>query len=255
MDTSTLLFLRGVATLSLLLLLITVENLFPFRKKIDATLSHYTVNLAMMGVNALAMLPVSTIFIGYMATKGVGHISYPKSHLLQAFLFLFLFDGITYLLHRLSHLVPLLWRFHRVHHSDRDLNVTSASRFHIGELLLLTPVRWMLMILCGTPPVLVMLFEGVLVAAAQFGHSNFCLPKRWEERVRLIFVTPDLHRTHHSDKLHETNSNYGTIFSCWDRLFGTYQKMPEEKMVTGIKEYADKADQTFFRLLTMPFRD
>ncbi len=156
------------------------------------------------------------------------------------------------------HKVPWLWRVHRTHHADLDIDVSTGVRFHPIEILLSMLIKMAVVILVGIPVAAVIVFEVVLNATSMFNHSNVAMP-RWLDRiVRLIVVTPDMHRTHHSVLRHETDSNYGFNLPWWDRLFGTYRAEPQaghEQMIIGLPEFRAPAELRLDRLLTQPFRD
>ena len=167
-------------------------------------------------------------------------------------------DLAIYLQHRVFHAVPLLWRFHRMHHADVDLDVTSGARFHPAEILLSLGIKFVVITALGVPPVAVLLFEIALNGTAMFNHSNVSVPALAERLLRWLVVTPDMHRVHHSVVRRETDSNFGFNFPWWDRLFGTYRPEPEaghEKMTLGLEEFRNPKEQRLDRLLTQPFRN
>jgi sterol desaturase/sphingolipid hydroxylase (fatty acid hydroxylase superfamily) len=131
-------------------------------------------------------------------------------------------DGVSYAWHRANHGLPLLWRFHQVHHSDPKFTATTALRFHFGELLLALPVRLLAVALLGISIPGVIAFELVFAFANFFEHGDIDLPLEFEKRFAILFITPALHRRHHSCEARLLNSNYGTIFSFWDRLFSSF---------------------------------
>lgn len=131
-------------------------------------------------------------------------------------------DFISYAWHRANHRVPFLWRFHRVHHSDASFTVSTAARFHPGEILLSLPVRLLAVILLGAPSAAVVVFEVVFAFANFFEHGNIALHRRLERHLATLFVTPALHRLHHANRRPDLDSNFGTIFTLWDRILGTY---------------------------------
>jgi sterol desaturase/sphingolipid hydroxylase (fatty acid hydroxylase superfamily) len=167
-------------------------------------------------------------------------------------------DLAIYLQHVLFHAVPALWRLHRMHHADLDIDVTTGARFHPIEILLSMGIKLGVVAALGTPAVAVLAFEVLLNATSMFNHSNVRMPI-WLDRVlRWIVVTPDMHRVHHSIIARETNSNFGFNLPWWDRLFGTYRDQPEaghETMTIGIEQFRDPAEQRLDRMLTQPFRD
>lgn len=250
--------LRGLASFGGLFLFMAIENLFPFRKRVDPLLRHYGVNLLIAGGNA-AILGVAfgwavVAYARFLEARGIGLLHlFPVGLGWNIVLSLLFLDFVTYGWHLAYHRLPLLWRLHRVHHTDRDLDVTSASRFHLGEIGLSTLLRLGAMTLWGPAWLSIVVFEGALLLAAQFQHSNFRIPEPFDSAVRWLFVTPDMHRVHHSDLPAETNSNYSTIFSFWDRSIGTYRMAPQERLVIGLKEYPRREDRTLFKLMAMPF--
>jgi sterol desaturase/sphingolipid hydroxylase (fatty acid hydroxylase superfamily) len=169
-----------------------------------------------------------------------------------------LLDLAIYLQHRMVHAVPLLWRFHRMHHADVELDVTSGARFHPVEILFSLGIKFLVVSALGAPPVAVLLFEIVLNGTAMFNHSNVRVPVLIDRILRCVVVTPDMHRVHHSVLRHETDSNFGFNFPWWDRLFGTYRAEPEaghEHMTLGLEEFRDPKEARLDRLLTQPFRN
>jgi sterol desaturase/sphingolipid hydroxylase (fatty acid hydroxylase superfamily) len=131
-------------------------------------------------------------------------------------------DLVSYIWHRANHVVPFLWRFHQAHHSDSDYTVTTALRFHPGELLLALPVRLLAVAALGVPIAGVIIFEVIFAFANFYVHGNIDLPLKIERTLGRLFVTPALHRRHHGREARLLNTNYGTIFTIWDRLLGSY---------------------------------
>jgi sterol desaturase/sphingolipid hydroxylase (fatty acid hydroxylase superfamily) len=167
-------------------------------------------------------------------------------------------DLAIYLQHVLFHAVPALWRLHRMHHADLEVDVSTGARFHPIEILLSMGLKLGVVVALGAPAVAVLIFEVLLNATSMFNHSNVRMPVKLERVLRLIVVTPDMHRVHHSIAARETNSNFGFNLPWWDRLFGTYRAQPaagHEAMTLGIEQFRDPAEQRLDRMLTQPFRD
>ncbi len=166
-------------------------------------------------------------------------------------------DGLIYLQHVMFHAVPVFWRLHRVHHADLDFDVTTGARFHPVEIILSMLIKFAAIILLGPPLLAVVIFEVVLNATSMFNHGNVRLPLRVDRYLRLLIVTPDMHRVHHSHLEHETNSNFSFNLSLWDRLFGTYRDQPEDghtAMTIGIDTWRDPAHCVRLAgLLLLPF--
>jgi sterol desaturase/sphingolipid hydroxylase (fatty acid hydroxylase superfamily) len=158
--------------------------------------------------------------------------------------------------HLASHKIPLFWRLHRVHHADRDIDVTTAVRFHPIEIGLSMLWKIVVVMALGAPPLAVFLFEVILNACAMFNHANIALPLWLDRPLRLLLVTPDMHRVHHSVLGREHNTNYGFNLSVWDRLFRTYTAQPEgghQGMTIGLTPYQSEAPTRFGWSLLLPF--
>lgn len=166
-----------------------------------------------------------------------------------------LLDLAIYVQHVLVHKVPLFWRFHRMHHSDIDLDVTSGLRFHPVEIIFSMLIKYGIICLLGAPVEAVLTFEILLNCSAMFNHSNVYIPPVVDQYLRWIIVTPDMHRVHHSILREETDSNYGFNLPWWDRLFRTYRTSPtpdQLRMTIGLPNFRDPSDQTLKRLLQQP---
>ncbi len=166
-------------------------------------------------------------------------------------------DFAVWLEHVASHKFGILWRIHRMHHADRGFDVTTALRFHPIEIVLSMLWKAVIVVVLGAPAVSVLLFEIVLNGTAIFNHSNYHLPKLVDRWVRLLVVTPDMHRVHHSSDPTETDTNYGFNFPFWDRLFGTYCDQPglgHEKMDIGLTEFSDQKTGNLLWALAIPFK-
>jgi len=169
-----------------------------------------------------------------------------------------LLDLAIYLQHVLFHAVPVLWRLHRMHHTDLDFDVTTGVRFHPIEILLSMGIKLGVVAALGTPAVAVLIFEVLLNATSMFNHGNVRLPKGIDHVLRWFVVTPEMHRVHHSVIPRETNSNFGFNLPWWDRLFGTYRAEPvagHEGMTIGIEQFRDPRELSLERMLSQPFRE
>jgi sterol desaturase/sphingolipid hydroxylase (fatty acid hydroxylase superfamily) len=166
-------------------------------------------------------------------------------------------DLTIYLQHVVFHYVPWLWRLHRMHHADVDIDVTTGLRFHPLEILLSLGIKIVAVLALGVPALAVLIFEVLLNATSMFNHSNVRLPPRLDRIARWIVVTPQMHQVHHSVERAETDSNFGFNLPWWDRLFGTYRAEPkagEKHVVIGLPDFRDAKEQRITRLLTQPFR-
>lgn len=171
---------------------------------------------------------------------------------------LLVFDLVIYTQHLLFHRTRLLWRLHRMHHTDMDLDLTSALRFHPLEIVLSLLLKLAVVALLGPPAAAVIVFEILLNGVAMFNHGNFRIPTRPDSWLRQIVVTPDMHRVHHSVLGRESNSNFGFNLSWWDRLFGTYQAQPSaghDAMTIGLTGFLDLRHSRFGEMILNPFRE
>ncbi len=165
-------------------------------------------------------------------------------------------DLIIYLQHVMFHTVPPLWRLHMMHHADLDFDVTTGLRFHPLEIIISMFIKMAAVAVIGPPALAVLVFEVLLNATSMFNHGNISLPLRIDRVLRLLVVTPDMHRVHHSVKIRETNSNFGFNFPWWDRLLETYRAQPaagHEGMVIGLAQFRDAKRLTLPWMLALPF--
>ncbi len=215
-------------------------------------------NLALAVTNTIILtLTVSAAtaaVAAWTAAAGYGLLAqFSLSAPLEIILALLLLDAWMYVWHRANHVFPLLWRFHRMHHSDTAMDVTTATRFHPGEHLGSALLRIALIPLVGWNVWHLVIYDTLVIAFTQFHHANISLG-RWDRLLRLVIVTPDMHKMHYSDHRPETDSNYSTILSVWDRLAGTFTMRRDLRtIVFGLKEYTDPKWQKWRGLWKTPF--
>lgn len=247
----------AVAGIAFFLLL---ERFIPFRQMSLPQWQRWLINFSLSFCNLLIvdqgfvlLLQRTPLFTQIFYFDLYGHLG--LNSFWRIVLTILILDFAMYVWHRLNHMVPFLWRFHRVHHSDPHLDVTTASRFHFGEVTLSAIINYALMLSLGATIWEVRIFKLIFVFMTQLAHSNIRLFKPLEDLVWLIFVSPSMHRVHHSDIRRETDSNYGTVFSIWDRLFGTLtQRWDSEKLHFGLKEFQDPKELTFLQVILMPLK-
>lgn len=245
---------------ALFLVLALGERLKPRRVLAASKKRRWFVNLTIMVVDSLLvrlvfpLLPVGMALLGRERGWGLFNhtdLSFPLE-LTGAVLLL---DGVLYLQHVLFHAIPTLWRFHLMHHLDRDLDVTSGVRFHPVEMLFSTGIKVTAIGLIGPSPSAVLVFEIVLNGCSMFNHSNIFIPLAMDRLLRLFLVTPDMHRVHHSVILKERESNFGFAFPWWDRLCGTYRAQPEkghQGMTIGNSRFLDEGRGLWWLLFSLP---
>ncbi|MGF1461796.1 MAG: sterol desaturase family protein [Maricaulaceae bacterium] len=234
----------------------------PARARLRSRRLRWSNNLGLVALNTLILrvaFPTAAVGFALVAQeRGWGLFNrLDWSGGFELVLAVILLDLAIYAQHVAFHATPWLWRLHRMHHSDVDLDVTSGARFHPLEILLSMVIKLVVVAVLGPDPVAVLLFEIVLNASAMFNHANISLPVRIEPLVRALFVTPDMHRTHHSVRPEETHSNFGFNLSIWDRVFRTYCAEPQEgraRLVLGLPTFRSAKEAWVWPLITQPFR-
>jgi len=234
----------------------------PCRVLSVSKLVRWSNNLALVFLNSFLVrliFPAAAVGVAvFAAENGWGIFNYFQvPFFLAIILTIIAMDFIIYLQHVLVHAVPALWRLHRVHHADVDYDVTTGARFHPIEIILSLLIKFATIIVLGAPVVAVIIFEIILNAMAMFNHSNIKIPEKIDGLIRKLFVTPDMHRVHHSIEDDEANSNFGFNLSIWDKLFGTYRAQPRAGhvgMTIGIRKYRENKQVVWLSgLLTLPF--
>lgn len=240
-----------------------VEALLPRRERREARAGRWLTNFgiaALDSVTVLVLFPVVAVGAALWAeANGYGLFNIVEVHPAVAGILSFvLLDLAIYGQHVASHKFPVLWRLHRVHHADHDLDASSGIRFHPVEIVLSMVWKIIVVVALGAPAVAVFLFEVVLNGAAMFNHANVRIPLGVDGLMRLFIVTPDMHRVHHSIERRETDANYGFNLSLWDRIFGTYIAQPSKGhlgMTIGLPDQQGKGPSNLLWCLAFPFRD
>ena len=237
------------------------EVIAPRRALTDRKARRWFANLFLVVIDTAVVrfaLPVVPVGMAYMARErgwGVLNIIVMPDWI-TIVLAVVALDFVIYLQHLLFHYLPVFWRFHRMHHTDLDIDVTTGNRFHPLEIVVSIGIKLTAVAIIGPPAVAVVIFEVLLNATSQFNHGNIRIPEAADRFLRLLVVTPDMHRVHHSVTPRETNSNFGFNLPWWDRLCGTYRPQPElghTGMSIGLKEFRDPALLSLPRLLKLPF--
>lgn len=236
-----------------------LELLIPYRPSSISKVKRWINNLGITVFNSIIInLVFSTVIVGtatYTQTHKLGVLNMVQAPVWLKILFTVVFmDFILYVWHFLNHEMPFLWRFHRMHHSDLNMDVSTATRFHIGELAISAVIKISLIFFLGASPVGVLIFESAVVLCAQFHHSSIKVPKWFETVYWILFVPPSMHRIHHSVVIKERDTNYGTILSLWDRFLGTLlSDVDQGKIRIGVGAYRRPEKLNFHHLLAMPF--
>jgi len=248
--------------LGVLVLMLVLESLIPRHRTVDSKPRRLAINFSLTGFNVflVRLLPGGAAvgladFAGQQGWGLLNYVDWPVAvEMAMGVIFL---DLMIYIQHVVIHMIPFFWRFHKVHHSDLDLDVSSGFRFHPLEILGSMIYKLGLVAALGPSVMTVVVFEAILNGMAQFNHSNIKLPLGLDLVLRKLLVTPDMHRIHHSVEVNETNSNYGFNLSIWDRFLGTYihdGKKPQPEIVIGVPEFRTPDQVSLLKLVLMPFR-
>ena len=243
-----------------------LELMLPRRKLTASKGQRWFTNAAIIGIDG-ALVRLMSLFVVPLAA--VAAAIYTENHKigllhfvalpawLETVLAVMILDFAIWFQHLVSHKVPMLWQVHQMHHSDRDIDVTTALRFHPIEIGLSMLYKIVLVFILGPSAVAVVLFEVVLNGTAMFNHANVRLPLWLDRIIRLVLVTPDMHRVHHSIIRREHDTNYGFAMSIWDRMMGTYTDQPvkgHDDMTIGLEAYQDDGPSRLGWSLQLPFR-
>lgn len=255
---------RSISSITILMLVLALESFVPFFTYFAGNAGERVRH----GLKNLALGVVNSLFTGFgfvaswwttaqwAQAHGFGLLNWLPmpgwARLPVAFL---LFDAWMYWWHRLNHRVPFLWRFHRTHHSDPKMDVTTANRFHIGEIALSSVLRVPVIALLGLQLWELALYELAMFTVVQLHHANIAFPAWLDRALRVVLVTPFMHKVHHSHWQPETDSNYSSLFSLWDRLFRSYRLRDDPHTLRfGLDEFNRPEDHTMTGLLATPLK-
>ncbi len=237
-------YLRPLITIFVLFLLSSLESVIPAAGGRTHRSRHAIKNLALglfnAGVLALLTAPFAARLASWNENSGSGLLPLLNlSPVNSTVLAILMLDAWMYVWHRANHRIAFLWRFHRLHHSDAEMDATTAVRFHLGELLISTSLRLLVMLALGIALWQWLAYEMLLLPVILFHHSNVYFPARLDQWLRTIIVSPALHRVHHSRVKIETDSNYASVFSWWDRLGKSYRlNKDNHPIIFGLDEKA-----------------
>jgi sterol desaturase/sphingolipid hydroxylase (fatty acid hydroxylase superfamily) len=249
---------KAAVTIAGLTIFWTWETLQPFIGSNEPRLRHAGRNLAIAILNRLVLgllFASATVAIARFSERNDWGLQrrFDLPSGLEALAAIFLQDGCMYLWHRANHRIPFLWRFHRTHHSDRAMDVTTATRFHIGEHLGASTLKLGMIPLLGLSLAHLLIYETLVVGVTMFHHANISLG-RCDAWLRWILVTPFMHKVHHSREHAEADSNFSTVFSIWDHVARTYQMRADcEAIHFGLQDLAESQWQTINGMLKTPF--
>lgn len=250
----------GLLFAGLFAILLLVQWWFPLRRQRFSKVRRIIRN-ALFSVPGFALARVALVPVPLMTALWAGQHHFgllrllPMPHWLAVAIGALLMDYAYWWWHVGLHLVPLLWRFHNVHHSDLDMDVSTSTRFHLGEVIFSVPFRVIVVALLGIDFWALVIFELMFETANLFEHSNWRLPIGLERLLNHLLVTPRMHGIHHSIVQRETNSNWGTVFCWWDYLHRTLRRdIPQDAITIGVASYRDERELTFGKLFILPFQ-
>ena len=234
------------------------ETWQPFFGKKQDRFRHAARNLTLALVNTVILAVAFGSLTAFTAQWAESHHygllhTFDLGRLVRLLLGLALLDAWMYVWHRANHSIPVLWRFHRMHHSETQMDVTTAVRFHLGEQAGSSVLRLGLIPLLGIEVWTLVIYDTLVLAVTQFHHADISIG-RWDRWLRWLIVTPYMHKVHHSDWRPETDSNYSTVFSWWDRIVGTFRMRADPKtLVFGLDDFADSGWQSWWGMWKTPF--
>lgn len=238
-----------------------IENAFPLFKFTYKKWHHAGINLFLTFTTIIINFSLAFILLktsDWTIANNFGVLQWlpPMSLWLYTLIGLLLLDLIgAYLVHLIEHKVKFLWRFHLIHHTDTWIDTTSANRHHPGESVIRFIFTTLGILIVGSPMWMVFMYQTLSVVSTQFTHANISLPKKLDSFLSYFIVSPNMHKVHHHFTLPYTDSNYGNIFSVWDRLFGTFMALPKEEIIYGIDTYMKPEENNFLKnLLKIPFQ-
>ena len=230
-------------------------HLFVYKKWKHAGLNLFFTATTIIVNFALASLLLYTAHFAFQNNWGLLNVLPKMNLVLYSILGLLFLDLIgAYFAHWVQHRVPVLWRFHIIHHTDNYVDTTTANRHHPGESVIRFICTILAVLITGTPMWLVFLYQSLSVVFSQFNHANIQLPKKVDTLLSYIIVSPDMHKVHHHHVLPYTDTNYGNIFSLWDRLFGTFSILSNSQIIYGIDTHQDiEQHNSIKKMLKIPF--
>ncbi|MBF0385465.1 MAG: sterol desaturase family protein [Candidatus Omnitrophica bacterium] len=239
-------------------IIFTLEFIAPFFKNYGNRIKHTLNNLGVAAINRiiiLACITYFTLWLDRISQSFGGILSFIDSNVLRLSVAIILFDLWMYIWHRLNHEIYFLWRFHRMHHTDPQMDSTTAVRFHPIEIIFSYFLNFLFLTILGFDFTFLAIYNTVMVPVIIFHHSNIAFSEKSDNFLNYLIVMPRMHRVHHSEIMGETNSNYGTIFSFWDRLFKSFRVRDDIQSITyGIGTFKNPKWQHIGGMLFLPFK-
>ena len=253
--------IRLLFFLAFIIIFMIYEQFFPFYKRSSKFFSRWIVNFLFVAIDTLALrifFPILAVGMAYLCEeRGLGilnNLSFP--FWVSLFISILLLDLGIWFQHFLFHKYNIFWRFHKIHHSDEELDFSTGFRFHPVEILISMVFKFIYILIIGPSALMIIIYEIILNGSSIFNHSNIIIPRHFELFLRKLIVTPSMHRIHHSIEEKETNSNFGFNLSIWDKIFGTYlqnSRRQEKDLVLGLEEFYKMKKKGIISLIVNPF--
>ncbi|HEX7422195.1 MAG TPA: sterol desaturase family protein [Thermoanaerobaculia bacterium] len=241
----------GLIVFGVIAIVMVAERVWPLRKRREESTRHVARDAVMAMMSTAATAAVQSVILK-PALESLPSRRQPLRVIAQ----ILMLDYTLWLWHWLNHQIPLLWRFHRVHHVDLDLDAATGARFHFGEMSLSVFFRLLQVRVIRPDPLALSIWQTMLLSSIFFHHSNTRLPENVDRAVAQVFVTPRMHGIHHSTAADETNSNFASLLTIWDAMHGVLRlDVPQDAITIGVPAYQDPEDVTIDRLIVMPLRD
>ncbi|MFB3057443.1 MAG: sterol desaturase family protein [Ignavibacteriaceae bacterium] len=253
-------FIPAIVFIVIFLSLLSLEYFFPLRNKTYSLVVRLLINASLSVISFVVVFflvsPASSNAISWSSENSFGILNLLKlPSVIEGIIAFLLMDLAFYYWHLANHKIPILWRFHNVHHIDPDLDVSTAFRFHFGEIALSAIFRIIQISIIGITPVTFLIYEMCFTANTIFQHSNIKLPIRFESILNKIIVTPRMHAIHHSQFRNETDSNFSTVFSLWDHIHKSIRlNIPHKAIVIGVPGYTKSGDNNLGNVFLLPFK-
>ena len=220
---------------------------------------HASVNLVFTGIHLIIHTALAILIVklsDWCAQTGFGLVYWMDAGVLWTIVIgVLALDFSSWLVHIVMHKIPLLWRFHLIHHSDTNVDVTTGLRHHPGDSLLRGIFFLILIFVSGAPMYSVMIYQTMVVLSTAFTHANINMPVKLDKALSYVLISPNMHKVHHHWKQPFTDSNYGAVFSVWDRLLGTFMKLDPKEIRYGLdRYYPNEKDEDFVALIKKPFQ-
>jgi len=251
--------IQPLVLIAMIVLMYCVENMLPYLNPPANKKMHYRRNFIISLFSFLLNAALGTVVVMVVELTAQNHLGLLNQIQLplipKLLIGVLLFDFGSYLTHNLQHKIPFLWRFHRIHHSDYHLNVSSSLRFHPVDVIVSQCIyQCLAVIVIGMPISAFVIYGSIAIPLLIMQHSNVRFPQKFERVASLVFATPGWHKIHHGAEREQTDSHYGDVFTFWDRIFGTWGKKKPHEIEYGLAEFSKDKHHMVGHLMASPFK-